>query len=79
MESPTLFLRDEIVRYCAASPSAQHNGLACVNRIWNVAWRRMKRKLVKRLFMRFSQYLVTQIPPDGGSILHLEDLEDVAV
>ena len=72
-------LREQIVRYCAASPWAQHNGIACVNRIWNVAWRGMKRELVKMLFMSFNQYLTTQTVPDGESILHLADLEDVAV
>ena len=79
MDHPDRYFREEIVRYCAASPSAQHNGIACVNRIWNVAWRGMKHELVKMLFMRFTQYLTTQTVPDGESILHLADLEDVAV
>ena len=79
MDHPDLFLREEIARYCAASPSAQHNGIACVNRIWNVAWRGMKRELVKMLFMNFNQYLTTQTVPDSESIQQLVDLEDVAV
>ena len=72
-------LREQIVRYCAASPSAQHNGIACVNRIWNAAWRGMKRELVTTLFMGLRQYLTssTRLHVDY-IILSLDDLEDVA-
>ena len=79
MDHPDRYFREEIVRYCAASPSAQHNGIACVNRIWNAAWRGMKRELVTTLFMGLRQYLTfsTRLHVDY-IILSLDDLEDVA-
>ncbi len=72
-------LRAVIVRYCAASPSAQHNGIACVNRIWNVAWRGMKRELVRTLFMVVRENLMSLTSVHVvDCILNLSDLEDVA-
>ena len=41
---------DNITRMCAASPQQQHNQIAVACRRLNVAWRRMKMPLVKKMF-----------------------------
>ena len=35
-----------ILEYCAPSPNARMNQIACVNRHWNIAWRRTHREIV---------------------------------
>ena len=72
-------LREQIVRYCAASPSAQHNGVACVNRAWNVSWRGMIREILTDQISALRGYLATlPIHMHVGEItLWLFDLEDV--
>ena len=79
MDRPDRALREQIVRYCEDKPSAQHNGIACVNRIWNAAWKGMKREVVTIFFMGLRQYLLsnTRLHVDN-LILSLDDLEDVA-
>ena len=45
-----------IVSYCCASPSRRDNGIAVVNRLWNVMWRRMLRPLLLLMIVEiFSQ------------------------
>ena len=40
---------DIIMRFCAISPEAQHNGIAATNRYLNIAWRRMHRNAAKNM------------------------------
>ena len=44
-------IRLNIVDYCSESPRDRHNAIACVNRLWNLAWRRFQRCVVLNLFL----------------------------
>ena len=46
-----------IVQYCAPSPNARMNQIACVNRHWNIAWRRTHREIVIGLVQQVALWL----------------------
>ena len=73
-------LRGQVLRYCSASQSSQHNGIACVNRAWNDSWRRMKRELLKKLFGGLRHYVMILPQPHVGWMrLQIDRLEAVVM
>ena len=62
---------DNITRMCGASPQQQHNQIAVACRRLNVAWRRMKVPLVKKLF---SGLLSAVWPENAINILDTVDI-----
>ena len=73
-------LRGQVLRYCSASSSSQHNGIACVNRAWNDSWRAMKRELLTELFGGLRDYVtILPLPHVGLLQIQLDRLEAVVM
>ena len=73
-------LRGQVLRYCSASSSSQHNGIACVNRAWNDSWRAMKRELRTELFGGLRDYVMwSPLPQFDWVQLQINHLEDVVM
>ena len=65
-----------ILRFCAVSPCAQHNQIACTSRLLNVHWRAMHRRFVCDWVEGVTDAVRRRVPADE-QMLNLFDLHDI--
>ena len=62
-----------IVSYCCASPSRRDNGIAVVNRLWNIMWRRMLRPLLLSMIQEIHSLAREDDCPNSLALLDFAD------
>ena len=62
-----------IVSYCCASPSRRDNGIAVVNRLWNIMWRRMLRPLFLSMIQEIHSLASLDDCPNDLALLDFAD------
>jgi len=65
-----------IMLFCAVSPCAQHNQIACASRLLNVHWRAMHRRFVCDWVDGVTDAVRRRVPTDEQT-LNLLDLQDI--